>query len=357
MGLDLRAGILGFQHALIIKQPGVHHLAHHRPCHAAAGFAVFDHYRDDDLRVFGRGESDKQGVVAVALGCLQAVVALALLDRHHLCSTAFAGNPVLRTLGSCPGNAARVVHDQLHRMVDLLPVPGVAQHDIGDRVVVSRRRAVDGFGQVRTVPHALVGNQCSGLRQLQRRDLHVALANPQNHRFAGEPCLATGAALPFAGGHQARGLFKHVQRDLLSQPEHRHVVVHAVDAQLGCQVIKIGVVGAHDCRVQVHPAITAVVPVAVLVVDVGQLEIAGVEHPGRGRDDAAVEPGNRHFRLDGRARRIQATQGPVEQRLVDGIAQGRVVSGADTGHEQVRIEAGFADHRQHFAGFRVQGND
>ena len=125
--------------------------------------------------------------------------------------TAFTGNPVLRTLGGRPGNTARVVHDQLHRMVDLVPAPGVMQHDIGDRVLINRRRTVDGFGQVRAVPHAFVGNQRGGLCQLQGGDLHVALANAQDHRFAGEPGLAAGAAFPFAGRHQARGFFKHVQ--------------------------------------------------------------------------------------------------------------------------------------------------
>ena len=93
------------------------------------------------------------------------------------------------------------------------------------------------------------------------------------------------------------------------------------------------------------------------MVNVRQLEVAGVEDPRRGRNHAAVESGDGDFRLDGRAGRIQAAQCPVEQRFVDGIAQTGIILGTDAGHEQVGVEARFADHRQHFTGFRVDGND
>ncbi len=46
---------------------------------AATGLAVFDHHRYDNLGVFRRCETDEQGVVAVALQGLRAVVTLTLL--------------------------------------------------------------------------------------------------------------------------------------------------------------------------------------------------------------------------------------------------------------------------------------
>ncbi|MNC16564.1 hypothetical protein D3C75_644210 [compost metagenome] len=173
---------------------------------------------------------------------------------------------------------------------------------------------------MRAIPHAFVGNQRRGLGQLQRRDLHIALADSENHRLARKPGLSTRGALPCLGWHQAGGFFVHVQGDFLTQSEHCHVVVQAIDPQLVCEVIEIGVVGTHDRCIHIHPAVAAVVPVAVLVIEIRQLVITGVEHTGLWRDDPRVEAGDCHFRLDGRTRRVQAAQHTVEQRPVDGVA-------------------------------------
>ncbi|MNL43927.1 hypothetical protein D3C87_1664660 [compost metagenome] len=133
--------------------------------------------------------------------------------------------------------------------------------------------------------------------------------------------------------------------------------MQTIDAQLVCQVIEVGVVGAHDRRVHIHPTIAAVVPVAVLVIEVRQLVITRVEDSGLWRDNAGVEPGNRHFGLDGRTRRVETAQHTVEQWPVDGIAQRRVLLGADTGDEQIWVETWIADHGQHFAGRRIERDD
>ena len=93
-----------------------------------------------------------------------------------------------------------------------------------------------------------------------------------------------------------------------------------IDAQLVREVVEVGVVGAHDRRVHVHPTVAAVVPVAVLVIEVRKLVVPRIEDPGLRRDDAGVEPGDRDFRLDGRARRVEPAQHTVEQRSVDGVA-------------------------------------
>ncbi|MNS56656.1 hypothetical protein D3C72_895210 [compost metagenome] len=339
---------------LLIQQIGIHHLPHHRPCHSPAGFTVLDHHRHHHTRVISRGKADEQGIVAVPLQGLVAVVAFALLDRHHLRGAALAGNPVLRTGRGCAGDAARVVHDHLHALADLVPGVPVVQHDIGHRVGVHRRIATHGHGQVRAVPHALARQQAGGLGQLQRGDLHVALADAQDQRLAREPGLAPGGALPLGRRHQPGRLLEHVQRHLLAQAELGHVVVQAVDAQLVRQVVEVGVVGTHDGGVHIHPAIAAAVPVAVLVVVVGQLVVAGVEHPAARGDHAAVEAGDGHLRLHRRTGGIQAAQHAVEQRAVDGIAQGGVLFEADALDEQVGVEAGVADHRQHVAIGRVE---
>ncbi|MCY1361819.1 hypothetical protein D9M69_485060 [compost metagenome] len=204
-------------------------------------------------------------------------------------------------------------------MIDLLPVARILEQNVRHRMLIHRRDTVHGFGQVRAIPHAFVGNQRRRLGQLQWRDLHVALADTENHRLARKPGLTTGGAFPGLGWHQAGGLFIHVQGDFLTQSEHGHVVVQTIDTELVCQVIEVGVVGTHDRRIHIHPAVAAVVPVAVFVIEIRQLVITGVEHTGLWRDDTGIEAGDCHFRLDGRTRRIETAQHTVEQRSVDRV--------------------------------------
>ncbi len=252
--------------------------------------------------------------------------------------------------------ATGAVHDLLHAVVDLGPVRRIAQHNVRDRVVIHRLFAFDGLGQVRTVPDTFVRHQCRGLGQLQRRGLHIALANAKNQGFTREPRLATGRSFPLPRRHQAGGFLEHVQGDLLAEAELAHVGGQAVDAQLMRQVVKIGVVGAHDRGVQVDIAVTGAVPVTVFMIVVGQHVVARVEHPAGGRDHPRVQTGNRHRRLDRRPRRVQTAQYAVEQWPVNGVTQLGVSLEADAGHEQVGVKAWLADHRQHFAGLRIQGN-
>lgn len=154
----------------------------------------------------------------MALLNLVAVVLLALLDCHHLGGTTLAGNAVLGTGGGSAGGTTGVVHHLLHAMGDLGPVGLVAQDDVFHRILVHRRLAFDGLGQVRTVPFALAGDQRDRLGHLQRRGLHVALADTENQGFTWEPGLAAGSALPFAGRHQAGGLLEHVEGDFRPRP-------------------------------------------------------------------------------------------------------------------------------------------
>ncbi|MNI47770.1 hypothetical protein D3C73_1023050 [compost metagenome] len=338
---------------ILIEQPGIHDLPHHGAGDTATGLAVLDHYRNHDLRVLGRGETDEQGVVAVTLEGFLAVVTLALLDRHHLCGAALAGDAVLSALRGCSCNAACIVHDHLHAVIDLLPVTRVLEQDVGHGMFINRSDTVHGLGQVRAIPDTLVGDQRGGLGELQRRNLHVALADAEDHGFTGKPGLTARGTLPGLGRHQAGRLFVHVQRHFLTEAEHRHVVMQAVDAQLVGQIVKVSVVGTHDRCVHVHPAVAAVVPVAVFVIVVRQLVVTGIEDASLGRNHAGIQTGDCHFRLDCRTGRIEAPEDTVEQRSVDGIMQRRVFLEADTCDEQVRVEAGFADHGQHFAGGRI----
>ncbi len=62
-----RCGVLRLQVAVLIEQPGVHDVPYHGTGDATSRLAVFDHDRDDNLRMLGRGETDEQRIVTVAL--------------------------------------------------------------------------------------------------------------------------------------------------------------------------------------------------------------------------------------------------------------------------------------------------
>ena len=126
-------------------------------------------------------------------------------------------------------------------------------------------------------PLAAGRHQRRGLSQLQWRGLHVTLTDAENDRLAGIPWLAITRPLPVTRRHQPGG-FVHVQRHALAKTEAGHVVVHAIDAQLVRHVVEIGVV-ERAMAVEIDPAVAAAIPVAVLVLHVGQLKKPG-RRPG-----------------------------------------------------------------------------
>ena len=73
-----------------------------------------------------------------------------------------------------------------------------------------------------------------------------------------------------------------------------------------------------------------------------------------GRALAGLQRRHRHEGLVGRARRIGAAQGPVEQRLVDRLVERLPVLVIDAVDEQVGVEGGLAHQGQHLAGLGVE---
>ncbi len=79
----------------------------------------------------------------------------------------------------------------------------------------------------------------------------------------------------------------------------------------------------------------------------GKLEIAGVEDRLRRGALAGGQRRQRKERLDRRAGRIRAAQRAVQKRLVQRFVQQLPIGGVDAVDEQVGIEAGSGDHREH----------
>jgi hypothetical protein len=80
-----------------------------------------------------------------------------------------------------------------------------------------------------------------------------------------------------------------------------------------------------------------------------------LDHRAR-RTLAGLQRRQRHEGLVGGARWVSATQGTVEQRLVDRLVEHLPALAVDAIHEQVGVEGGLADKGQHLAGAGVQRN-
>ena len=108
---------------------------------------------------------------------------------------------------------------------------------------------------------------------------------------------------------------------LLAQPRFVCVVRDVVDPHLVADVIEVDVAGMHDAFVQGHRAVAALLPA---------LEVVAVELRAARAVDAcivvdrtALQAGQRHQRLEGRARRELRLDRPVQQRVLSGCRQSR----------------------------------
>ena len=127
-------------------------------------------------------------------------------------------------------------------------------------------------------------------------------------------------------------------------------------AELLADVAEDGVDRVDERRVQVERAerprrVVVVHPLAV------HLAVAGVDEVGVGRVAAGVDRRGRGHDLEGRARRVEAGRGAVQQRVRAPAV------GADAGHlveallDEVRVVGRRGVHRQHLPGLDVERDD
>ena len=292
-------------------------------------------------------------MVAVALAHRGGVVFLVLLDLNHLGRAGLARTGERRS-AKARGRGAFQVH--AHQGVldhgNVLRLDRqLTQRLLGNELLLVRDHVNDFAHQVRLHLETVVGHGGGGVGQLQHGEAVVALANAQRDGFARVPLLLlgllVGALLPCRRRQQPAHLTLDVNAGELTKTERRHLVMDGVHAEVVGQHVVVGVTRLHDGLVHVHQPMPAFLVVTEAVAT--EHEKAGVADVLLWRAFAGLQRRQRHEGLVGGARRIGATQSPVEQRLVERLVECLPVFRVDAFHEQVGVEGGFAHKRQHFA--------
>src|SRR6187455_2152184 len=275
-----------FELAVGIEQVRVHHLARDRRGERRTEAAVFHDHRHGDARMLGWRERDEPRVVAQAIGHGFLVVeALVARDREHLRGAGLAGNRVGHVLpGERRGRA--VPESAGHAFRDDLPLLGA---DVLDLLVLhgwealhfTRGRIAHANHEARLIRRAAIRDDRRVVCELQRRDEEVALANPEVHRFAGEPDLVRGAlerlALPFLRRQQAWFLAADVDTGEAAEAEQPEELGDVIHADVAGETVEVHVTGPGDGMAQVRRAMTAGSPFAEGEAAAGQVPRARAE--------------------------------------------------------------------------------
>ena len=318
-----------------------------------------DHRERVARRPEGR-ERDEQGMVALLPGLVIVLAhrgqALGAADPAHLRGAGLAGQ---RDLGiaeaGLAGGAALAVDHLVHAL------PDEPERPVRDAERGRRLRSLAGVGgrigahQPRPDRPAAVGDPRRHHRQLQRRRLHVALADPGDQRLPELPGHAARGLLPRPVGHQPGTLARQIDRERLAEPEPARHRRDRIDADAPGEVVEVDVAGLGDAVDQLQPAVTPTLPAVELVVAELNGAVAGdfVVRPGH----AALEGRERGQQLERRARRVLAADRLVDQGRVGAareLAPG--VLGEAVG-ERARVEGRHRGERQHVPGLDVEDHD
>ena len=104
--------------------------------------------------------------------------------------------------------------------------------------------------------------------------LSLRLADAGDDRLTRIPGLVKRLAFPFARGQQALALAGYVDPGNRAKSELREVIMHAVDAKIHGQLVKIGVHRLLQRRLHIHPAIPIRLVVTVRAVITFNIKLA-----------------------------------------------------------------------------------
>ena len=263
-------------------------------------------------------------MVTLELFHLRAVVFFFLANGHGLRGAGLAAGQVPGT-GEHPRRGALLRHAD-ERTADDGAVLGLVAEVFRRRrwqwAQLVRQRVLRADDQSRLVLDTVVGQHGSGLRQLQHGEGVVTLADAQRDGLARVPPLLVSALvgffLPVLAGQHAAHLAKNIDAGNLPKSQRLHEVVHRIDTQLVGQRVVVHIARLDDGLVHIDRAQTLV---AVAAEGVAAKGVVGVVLDHRtGGALAGLQRGHRHEGLVGRARRVGAAQGAVQQWFVERFA-------------------------------------
>ncbi|EWS55907.1 hypothetical protein X551_01244 [Methylibium sp. T29] len=310
-----------------------------------------------DLRVVDRREGGVERMVAQVVGHLALVVLLVLANADRLRRPGLPTTRVAR-----PHEDARrgaFLRHAVQRLADHLHVIGLqrqrtqrlGRHQSG----LPGCHILDLAHQPRHIALPARYQRGGGGGELQHREVVVALADAERDGLAGVPLLQLRLlvvlALPLGRGQHAGDLAVDVDAGAAAEAEGLELLVDQVHAHVGGQLVVVDVARLDDRAVHVHHAQPAVTVAAEAVV--AEHEDAVVVGGLLRRALAGFQRGDRHEGLEGRAGRVGAAQGAVQQGLVDRLVELLPALRIDAVDEQVGVEGRLADEGQHLAGARV----
>ena len=334
-----------------LRQPAVNILFHNETAdgHAVGGApsAVLDVDGDGNLGIVHRGEAHEDGVV-VAL----------VLGRSRLA----AGCEVVAPQGLAGAAEGRCTH----ALDDVVVGPGGRL-----RVALLRVERVEGLAlhlahDVGLMVVAAVGDGGAEVGYLERCEQHLALTDGDGDDGQSVPRALVGLVVELCVGNQAPLLAGQVDAELIAEAHRDHVVAPGVHGVLHGAVLRHAgvdhvveppaeeaVARGRECGHQRQGRAVAV------AAHVQPLEVeAAVAAVGRlWRDDALAEEGQALRRLERRARRVEAHDGAVVERLPDVLAQFDVLLGALAADHQPGVVGGRRHHAEHLAGRGLDGDD
>src|SRR5690606_15270510 len=243
---------------IVVRQQaeiGVQDLPRDRRRGAVAAAAVLDDDPERDPRRLGGRERDEETVIAKPLVDLVLAVPRVLRDGEHLRGAGLAGDRVRRAFHRHGRGAAGLRGHAEHRRRDQLPVVLVDVVDAGqllggDPLDPAAHALLAADDDARREAAAFRREHGGRVRELQRRDERVALADAADHGLAREPhlVLAAGevAAFPFPRRHDARVLAADVDAGRRAEAEAPHARLEVVDAERERELIEVHVAGADD---------------------------------------------------------------------------------------------------------------
>src|SRR5581483_5838326 len=323
--------------------------------------AVLHHDGERDARALERREGDKERMVAVALGDFRLLVLFVLLDRDDLRRAGLAAGGVGDAGEGARGGA--LLDDAGHRALDELDVLSPERHRVqrlsGQVAALAAARVIDVRDKARLVHGAARGEHRHRLRELQRRVGVIALADADRDGLAREPLLLgrllEALHLPLGRRQHAGEFAGEIDAALRAEAERSEEARDCVDAHVIREVVVVGVAGLDDRLVHVDDAMAALLVIA--ETPAAEVEIPGIEDAVRGPALAGLERGKCQVRLDGGSWRVKARNRAVVERLVDRAVELGPVLRVDAVDEQIRIEAGLRDERQHAAARRIDGDE